>query len=87
MKIPKIVRASQEHQVLHDELAALLKRHSGKLTSIEVLAVASNMVGKLIALQDQRTVTPEIALEIVIQNLQAGNQDVLDKLEKTEGKS
>ncbi|HTQ70630.1 MAG TPA: hypothetical protein VMH92_03950, partial [Acidocella sp.] len=61
--------------------------HSGKLTSLEVLAIAANMVGKLVALQDQRTVTTQIAMETVAQNLEAGNQDVLDQLAKTAGRA
>jgi hypothetical protein len=80
-----IRKAKPEHEVLYQELTALLNRHAGKITAIEILAIAANMVGKLIALQDQRTTTPEVAMEVVIQNLQSGNQQVLDQLSKTQG--
>jgi hypothetical protein len=82
-----IHKALPHHEVLYGEIVALVNRHAGKLTAIEVLAIAANMVGKLVALQDQRTTTPEIAMETVIQNLQAGNQEVLNQLSKTAGRA
>jgi hypothetical protein len=82
-----IHKAKPQHEVVYSELTALLNRHARDLTAIEVLAVAANMVGKLVALQDQRITTPEIAMETVIQNLKAGNQDVLDQLSKTTGQA
>lgn len=82
-----IHKAKPEHEVAYADLVALVSKHAGKLTSLEVLAIAANMVGKLVALQDQRTITPQIAMETVAQNLEAGNQDVLDQLSKTAGRA
>ena len=43
--------AKPEHEVLYQELCALVNRHAKQLTPLEILAVAGNMVGKLLALQ------------------------------------
>ena len=79
--------ARPEHEVAYQDLVALVSRHSAKLSSAELLAVAANMLGKIIALQDQRTMTREQALEIVLHNLEVGNQQVIDQLQKSEGQA
>lgn len=78
-------QAKPEHEVAYQDLCKLLARHGDKVTALEMLAIASNMVGKLIAMQDQRTVTPDMAMEIVSRNIEAGNQDVLANLGNTLG--
>jgi len=79
--------AKPEHEVVYQDLVALVRRHADKMTSLEVLAIASNMVGKLIAMQDQRTVTPEKAMEVVTRNVEYGNQQVLAALSSTQGEA
>lgn len=69
-----------------DQLAARLalceamRAFGDRLTPPEQLAVASYLVGQLIALQDQRTMTPAMAFAIVQANLQAGNEGVVNDL-------
>lgn len=82
-----IVTAKPEHEVFYQELANLLKRHADYLSALEMLAVAANMVGKIVAMQDQRTVTPEMAMQIVAHNVEAGNQQVLRSLTRESGGS
>ena len=77
--------AKPEHEVAYQDLCQLVNRHASKLTSLELLAVAANMLGKLIALQDQRTSSPSQAMEIVCQNIEHGNKQVLDELGKSRG--
>jgi len=72
------------HEVAYQELSDLLKKHAGELRSDELLAVAANMVGKLVALQDKRTVTVAQAMELVARNIQYGNQQMIEQL-KDEG--
>jgi hypothetical protein len=83
--------AKPEHEIAYQELAALMKRCTDryKLSSEELLAVAANMLGKVIAqLQDQRTMTKERAMAIVCANLEMGNQHVIGELlGKSEGSS
>lgn len=76
-----------EHEVAYQDLCTLVNKHADKLSALELLAIAANMLGKLIAMQDQRTATPELAMEIVARNLEIGNQQALDYLAKTLGEA
>lgn len=77
--------ATPEHEVLYQDLVALCSKNANKMSSEEILAIAANMVGKLIAMQDQRTMTRERALEIVGRNIESGNQQVLEQLLGSKG--
>ncbi len=77
--------ANPEYEVAYQDLCQLVNRHADKLTSLELLAVAANMLGKIVALQDQRTVSPSTAMEIVAKNLEYGNKQVLDQLCQSKG--
>jgi hypothetical protein len=74
--------AKPEHEIAYQELANLMRRCTDKykLSSEELLAVASNMLGKIIALQDQRTMTKDRAMQIVCANLEMGNQHIIGDL-------
>lgn len=72
--------AKPEHEVAYQDLVALLRKHADEMSSLEMLAIAANMLGKLIAMQDQRTVTSEMAMEIVTRNVEYGNQQVVGAL-------
>ncbi|WP_407146282.1 hypothetical protein [Bradyrhizobium sp. ORS 86] len=80
--------AKEEHQVAYQDLCALVAKHAGKLSPAELLAVAANMLGKLVAMQDQRVMTPEKAMAIVAKNLEVGNRQVIEQLMgKSEGRA
>lgn len=79
--------AKPEHEVAYQDLCVLVNKHADKLTALELLAVASNMLGKLVALQDQRTVTPDRAMEVVVRNLEHGNKMVVDQLLQSKGRA
>lgn len=79
--------ARAEHEVAYQELVALMQRHADKLTPIELLAIGANMLGKLVALQDQRTTTPAKAMEVVSMNLEHGNRSVIEQLAHDTGGS
>lgn len=72
--------AKPEHEVAYQDMCRLVNKHAKTLTSSELLAVAANMLGKLVALQDQRTMSPSMAMEIVAQNIEHGNKQVLEQL-------
>lgn len=78
-------QAAPEHEVAYQDLVALINRHAGKVSAAELLAIAANMIGKLVALQDQRQMTPEMAMQIVSQNLELGNRQVLEQLNRSKG--
>lgn len=79
--------ANPEHEVLYQELLKLVNKHARKLDALEMLAVASNMLGKMVAMQDQRTVSPAMAMEVVAQNIEQGNKQVLDQLTGSRGRA
>lgn len=77
-------RLKQAYKDMAEAMKAPADKHS--LTSEEVLALLAYMVGTTIALQDQRTITPEMAMDLVIANLTAGNKHAVDDLlNKTAG--
>lgn len=77
--------AKPEHEVTYQELCTLVNRHARNITALEILAIASNMVGKLVALQDQRDTSPAMAMEVVARNIEMGNQQVLEGIATTKG--
>lgn len=79
--------AKPEHEIAYQDLVKLVSKHAAKLTALELLAVAANMLGKLIALQDQRTVTPAMAMEVVAKNIEHGNGQVIKELAVNTGGS
>lgn len=72
--------ATVDHEALYQDLIGVLTKHAGTLSAVEMMAVAANMVGKMVALQDQRTLTPAQAMTIVAENIQHGNRQVIDGL-------
>ena len=80
-------KAKPEHEVLYQDMVALLRKHADKMSAVEMLAVGANMLGKRVALQDQRTMTPELAMRTVAANIEFGNKQVLDELAKSLGGS
>jgi sulfur transfer protein SufE len=79
--------AKPEHEVLYQDLAKLLGRHGDKVTAEEMLAIGANMLGKLLAYQDQRTMTRERGLEIIIQNIEMGNQQAIAEVMNSKGRA
>ena len=79
--------AKPEHEIAYQDLAAWMKKHSDQhgLSSMELLAVFANALGKVIALQDQRKVTPQMAMEVITTNMQMGNQQAIEQFDNTEG--
>jgi hypothetical protein len=67
------------------EALALLKKHGGALPADHMLAMAAHMVGQIVALQDQRTMSRERALEIVTHNIEVVNAEVVASLDNTRG--
>jgi hypothetical protein len=75
-----IVIPKPEHEVVYKELSALVSKHAHEVDALVVLAIAANMVGKLIAMQDQRKHTTDKIMHMVGQNIEMGNQQVLAEL-------
>lgn len=73
-------QAKREHEVAYQDLCALVNKHADKIQAHELLAIAANMLGKLVALQDQRRFTSAQVMEIVAKNIEYGNQQVIENL-------
>jgi len=73
-------KPSAAHTKLRDEIIALVRRYGQLLDAAEILAIAAHIVGQLIALQDQRKMTREMALQLIMANIEQGNQEVIQKL-------
>lgn len=52
----------------------------GSVTKQELLCLMAHVTGTLIAMQDQRTMTPEQAMELVSINIQQGNLSAIEQL-------
>lgn len=71
------------HEAMYQELLVVLGKYD--LPAKELLAVTSNMVGKILAMQDQRTMTVAGAMEIVSRNIEEGNRQAVAGLQRPEG--
>ena len=76
----KIVQPTPDAEKFRNELLTLCQRHNADNKKETLLAIASYAVGQLIALQDQRTMTFDKAMQIVSANIEAGNQYVIREL-------
>lgn len=67
------VEPTDAHEALFEDMKALMAKHS-HLDGIEMLAVASQFVGALIAFQDQTKYSSAQAMDVVSVNIEAGNR-------------
>lgn len=81
MSVPmKSIQPKAEHIAFRKALEAAIAQHGATLDAAELLAITSHFVGQLIALQDQRTMTPAMAMQIVSSNIQHGNREAIEPL-------
>jgi hypothetical protein len=70
----KTYEPKPEHKKFLDDLKAQMPP---EMPAQDILAIVSQFVGQLIALQDQRVVTPDQAMQLVGQNIEIGNRAAL----------
>lgn len=88
MKYPtKVMRPNSADIEYRNEALALIKKHLTPDTADRFLALASQMVGQILALQDQRKMTRDMALQIVMDNIELGNSGVINSLMQSKGKA
>ena len=80
------MKVSIEHKAFRDDALAVLRKHGGHLSAAEMLALSAHMVGQIIAMQDQRTMTGDRAMAIVAANIEQGNQEAQAELLSPRGK-
>lgn len=69
---------SKAHMQFRDDMIALMRKHQ-ELPPDEMLAVAAYFVGQLLALQDQRRMTPAMGLQVISSNIEAGNAQAIEQ--------
>lgn len=79
--------ARPEHEVAYQDICKLVSKHAAKVSAMELLAIAANMVGKMVAMQDQRSVTIDVAMKTVAANIEMGNQQALAEVSATRGRA
>jgi hypothetical protein len=68
------------HEKLRLSLCSVIRRKAPDMPAEEILAIFCQLVGQLIALQDQRRFTPESVMQLVEANIEMGNQHAVDNL-------
>lgn len=81
----KLSAASERHQRLRSAVMEAIRKEGAEIPAEEILAVLAYSVGQVIAVQDQRAITPEMALNLVMRNVEAGNADALRELLSAKG--
>lgn len=81
----KTITPHTDHKVAYQDIVALMTKHATKVQADELLAIAANVLGKLIAHQDQRKHTQATIMEIISRNIEIGNQEALAALHDTKG--
>lgn len=80
-KIPmKATKPTDADRAFRDALLEFLKGHLVPDTQERFLAIAAHAVGQILALQDQRTMTREMGTQIIMDNIEAGNAEVINAL-------
>lgn len=73
MKKIKVIHPKYEK--LHQAMLTVFRIHASDFTAQELLAVASQVVGQLMALQDSsKPNAQERAIAVVMENVEVGNQ-------------
>lgn len=69
------------HLAFRASLEAAIAEHCAHVNAVEMLALVSHMLGQIVAAQDQRTMTNDMAMEIVVANLQRGNSEAVERMQ------
>ena len=81
----KLVTPSARMIACRNAMIASIRREAADMPADQILAITAYVVGQMIALQDQRVMTPEMALDLVDKNIEAGNQDAQRELKSAGG--
>lgn len=82
----KSIEARAVHLDVKADLAEILRKYE-KLDPIEILAVAAQVVGMLIAHQDSQKVSSASAMRTVLANIELGNQTAVEPLSNPAGRA
>lgn len=81
------LKITEADKKLHADICDFIKAHLIPDTSERALAIASQIVGQILALQDQRTMTSDKGLDLILVNIELGNQQVIKDLRSAGGRA
>lgn len=79
----KLFGTDARHMTFKQDLDKLLKKHCSRMPASHMLAISAQVTGMIVALQDQRTMTPEMAMTIVAENIEEGNKGMVENVFKS----
>lgn len=82
----KLLSPTAADQAFHDDMMKMFRKHLRPNTKERLLALASQVVGEVLAHQDQRKWTPAQCIEMIQANIEKGNADEVARLMKLDGK-
>lgn len=85
MMLTKNTLIKPQHTAFRNALVNVYREHGKGLDAQEMLALAAQLVGQLLAIQDQRRVSVEMCMEMISANIEAGNAQAIAELQKTGG--
>jgi len=86
MRLFKSFDPTARHQELKNDIAGVVAKYPD-MSEQEVLAMAAQVVGMLVAMQNQFKMTPDEAMTLVARNIEIGNRVVIDNLSQSKGNS
>lgn len=75
-----VVNPSAADKLLRDDILALVRRHLIPNTPERILAVSSQVVGQVLALQNPMTLGKDAAIDVIMANIEKGNQDFISQM-------
>lgn len=80
-----IVEPTPAHTAYLDELKAALGNSGKELESDVLLAITAQFAGMLLANLDQRKYTPDLAMDMIMENIVTGNQTAIASMGAPKG--
>lgn len=73
----KRIAPSQEMKAAREALITAMQPHADLLGGENMMAVLAYTLGQIVALQDQRKLSPDRCMAIISGNIEQGNQDAI----------
>lgn len=71
-------------EAAHADFVALFKKHAAHLDSTVLLSLQANLLGKTLAMQDQRRPV-DVYFALIATNIELGNKEMLEELLASKG--
>jgi hypothetical protein len=83
----KTIKPTVAHASFRDDLLAVLNKHAGALDASEMMALAAYTTGQIMAMQDARKWSPDLAMQLVAKNMEEGNAQAIADAHKWMGQA